>query len=62
MPANIRWTAAEIGYSLDDCETAILIVDDTFRATAQGLKETCKSLKVLIHAGDGDAPDVVDGP
>lgn len=55
-PANIRWTAAEIAYSLDDCETAILIVDDTFKAMAQGLKETCKSLKVLIHAGDGDAP------
>lgn len=55
-PANIRWTAAEIAYSLDDCETAILIVDDTFKAMAQGLKETCKSLNVLIHAGDGDAP------
>ena len=56
-PANIRWTAAEIGYSLDDCETAILIVDDAFKLMAQGLKESCKSLKVLIHAGDGEAPD-----
>lgn len=55
-PANIRWTPAEIAYSLDDCETAILIVDDTFKAMAPGLKETCKSLKVLIHAGDGEPP------
>ena len=56
-PANIRWTAAEIAYSLDDCETAILIVDDTFKAMAQGLKESCKTLKVLIHAGDGEPPE-----
>jgi acyl-CoA synthetase (AMP-forming)/AMP-acid ligase II len=55
-PANIRWTAAEIAYSLDDCETAILIVDDTFKVMAQGLKDTCKSLKVLIHVGDGEQP------
>lgn len=55
-PANIRWSPAEIAYSLDDCETAILIVDDTFQAMAQGLKDRCKSLKVLIHAGDGEPP------
>jgi acyl-CoA synthetase (AMP-forming)/AMP-acid ligase II len=55
-PANTRWSPAEIAYSLDDCQTAILIVDDTFKAMAQGLKDSCKSLQVLIHAGDGDAP------
>jgi len=56
-PANIRWAAAEIAYSLDDCETAILIVDDAFKVMAQGFKESCKSLRVLIHAGDGEAPE-----
>lgn len=55
-PANIHWTAAGIAYSLDDCETALLIVDDTFKAMAQGLRETCKPLKPLIHAGDGEPP------
>src|SRR4051794_24906780 len=27
-PVNTRWSVPEIVYSLDDCETAVLIVDD----------------------------------
>jgi acyl-CoA synthetase (AMP-forming)/AMP-acid ligase II len=55
-PANTRWSAAEIAYSLDDCETSILIVDDNFVTMAQGLSGVCKSLKQLVHAGDGEPP------
>lgn len=29
-PINIRWSAAEIAYSLDDCDTHVLLVDDSF--------------------------------
>jgi acyl-CoA synthetase (AMP-forming)/AMP-acid ligase II len=31
-PVNMRWSAAEIAYSLDDCDTRILLVDDTSTA------------------------------
>lgn len=56
-PCNIRWSAAEVAYSLDDCDTRILIVDDTFLAMAADLKVRSKSLKLLIHAGDGPTPE-----
>ena len=29
-PANVRWSAAEIAYSLDDSDTTVCIVDDQF--------------------------------
>ncbi len=29
-PVNIRWSVPEIVFSLDDCDTGILIVDDHF--------------------------------
>ncbi|SDE94987.1 hypothetical protein SAMN05444679_1437 [Variovorax sp. CF079] len=31
-PCNIRWSAAEILYSLDDSGSALLLVDETFRS------------------------------
>ncbi len=30
-PVNYRWSPAEIRYSLDDSETSVLIVDETFK-------------------------------
>ena len=29
-PVNIRWTSAEMAFSLDDCGSAYLIVDEAF--------------------------------
>jgi long-chain acyl-CoA synthetase len=34
-PVNTRWSVPEIVYSLDDCDTGILIVDDHFLAMAE---------------------------
>ena len=33
-PVNTRWSVPEIVYSLDDCDTGILIVDDHFLSMA----------------------------
>ena len=55
-PINIRWSAAEIAYSLDDCETHILLVDDTFTPLIPEIKKLSGALKTLIHLGDGAAP------
>ena len=55
-PVNTRWSPAEIAYSLNDCETLVLIVDDTFLHLIEDLKQRSKVLKTLIHAGDGAAP------
>ncbi|CAD5106179.1 long-chain-fatty-acid--CoA ligase [Zestomonas carbonaria] len=55
-PVNIRWSAAEIVYSLDDSETSVLIVDDTFLALGQKVAAEAKTLRTLVYAGDGEAP------
>ncbi|HXD05737.1 MAG TPA: long-chain-fatty-acid--CoA ligase [Burkholderiaceae bacterium] len=55
-PCNVRWTAPEIAYSLNDCDTRVLIVDDHFAPLAAGLRDTVPGLRHLIHAGDGATP------
>ncbi len=56
-PVNIRWSPAEVAYSLDDCGTAILLVDDHFAGWAADLHHRSNSLRVVIHCGDGPAPE-----
>jgi len=55
-PVNIRWTAAEVAYSLDDCDTRILLVDDKFKDTAADVRSRSKALQTLIYTGDGETP------
>ncbi|RIX84102.1 long-chain-fatty-acid--CoA ligase [Acidovorax cavernicola] len=56
-PVNIRWSAREVAYSLDDCDTRILLSDAHFGAVAQQQRELSRSLKTLVHFGDGPAPE-----
>lgn len=56
-PVNIRWSVPEIVYSLDDCDTSILIVDDHFLRLVEGIRATAKRTPIFIHAGDTDTPE-----
>lgn len=56
-PVNVRWTAAEVAYSLDDCDTRVLLVDANFAPMAADLRRRSKSLRTLIHSGPGTAAD-----
>jgi len=56
-PINIRWTPAEIGYSLRESETKVLLVDDTFAPMAPKLLDEHPGLSTVVHMGDGPAPD-----
>ena len=56
-PVNTRWSAAEIAYSLDDCDTQVLLVDDPFLPLLPELLARTSSLRTLIHVGDGPTPD-----
>lgn len=56
-PINIRWTQTEVAYSLDDCDTAIVLLDDHFVQWEPELRARSKSLRIVIHVGDGAAPD-----
>jgi len=55
-PVNIRWSVPEIVYALDDCNTAILIVDEHFAALAEGIRKTARQMPRFIYAGEGEAP------
>lgn len=50
-PVNIRWSAAEIVYSLDDSDTRVLIVDDLFAPMVSELRRLCSAELTIIRAG-----------
>lgn len=56
-PVNVRWSEREIAYSLDDCDTRILLADPHFTAAAQQQRALSRSLRTLVHFGDGPAPE-----
>lgn len=56
-PVNIRWSAAEIVYSLNDSQTSVLIVDDTFHKLGTQVAVEAKSIRLMIYAGDGETPE-----
>ncbi|MFJ2692078.1 long-chain fatty acid--CoA ligase [Pseudomonas sp. NPDC087336] len=55
-PVNIRWSVAEIVYSLDDCATDILIVDEHFAAMAEVIRKGARQAPRFIYAGGGEVP------
>jgi acyl-CoA synthetase (AMP-forming)/AMP-acid ligase II len=58
-PVNVRWNPKEVAYSLDDCDTRILIVDDHFKAMAGDLKTLSRALRTLIHTGEDATPHML---
>ncbi|MDB5816379.1 MAG: AMP-binding protein [Rhizobacter sp.] len=56
-PINTRWSPTEIAFSLEDCDTRILIVDDAFAAMVPELQRRSPTLRTVIHIGDGAAPE-----
>ncbi|MRH86873.1 long-chain-fatty-acid--CoA ligase [Nocardia sp. SYP-A9097] len=56
-PVNIRWSPAEIAYSLRDSGTAVLLVDDAFAAMLPTLRQEHPELTTVIHCGDGPTPE-----
>jgi acyl-CoA synthetase (AMP-forming)/AMP-acid ligase II len=56
-PCNIRWSAAEVLYSLDDSGSTILLVDETFRPVAEQFRRDARTLREVIYCGDGALPE-----
>ena len=56
-PVNIRWNPKEVAYSLDDCDTRILLVDDTFARLVPELRKLSASLRTVVYCGDGAVPE-----
>src|SRR5262249_5755122 len=55
-PVNIRWTPAEVAYSLVDCDTRVLLVDDAFAPVIPALREQAPGLRTVIFCGGGPQP------
>ncbi|HBT96695.1 MAG TPA: fatty-acid--CoA ligase [Desulfobulbaceae bacterium] len=60
-PCNTRWSAAEILYALEDSGSLILIVDETFRAMAQTLRDKTSTVREFVYCGDGPVPKGMHG-
>jgi len=58
-PVNSRWAPPEMAYSLDDCQTRMLLVDEAFAGAVQPLREHSGMLESVLYMGDGDAPEGV---
>ncbi|HEY0939762.1 MAG TPA: long-chain-fatty-acid--CoA ligase [Steroidobacter sp.] len=56
-PCNIRWSASEIAYSLSDCDTRVLLIDDQFLPILPQLRAQAPCLGTVIHCSDGPTPD-----
>ena len=55
-PVNTRWSQHEIIYSLNDCQTKFLIVDDNFAKLIEPIREQCPSIQTVIYCGEAAAP------
>lgn len=50
-PINTRWSMHEVAYSLDHCDTRLLIVDSSFAGKVDELVNRSQSLHVIICTG-----------
>src|SRR5258707_860220 len=58
-PVNIRWSPAEISYSLVESDTRVLFVDDAFAPMIPALREQFPGLSTVIHCADSDMSSLV---
>lgn len=57
MPLNIRLSPLELLAQVTDGEPIFVAVDDTFVRITANLGSQMESVRAVIHAGDGEAPD-----
>jgi acyl-CoA synthetase (AMP-forming)/AMP-acid ligase II len=56
-PVNIRWSPAEIAFSLEDAGVTVLLVDDTFLPAVPAIRAAAPVVRTVVHCGDGAAPE-----
>lgn len=60
-PVNVRWSVAEIAYSLNDSDTRVLLVDEHSLNMVSAIRAQSPGLRTVIWAGDGQAPEAMPG-
>lgn len=56
-PANFRWSADEVAYSINDSNCRAIIVDDQFAPGIPAIQAQCQGLQTVIFAGDEEKPE-----
>ncbi|MEM7701033.1 MAG: long-chain-fatty-acid--CoA ligase [Pseudomonadota bacterium] len=56
VPLNVRWSATENAYSLNDSGSKILFVDRAFAPMIEDLRSEVESLETVIYLDDGVPP------
>lgn len=56
-PANFRWSADEIIYSLNDSDCVALIVDDQFAGMIDAVRKGSPAIRKVVFSGDGATPE-----
>jgi acyl-CoA synthetase (AMP-forming)/AMP-acid ligase II len=57
VPMNIRWTAAENAYSLENSGARVLFVDQAFAGLTPEIQAASPCLEHVIYCDDGSSPD-----
>ncbi|MCD2195687.1 long-chain fatty acid--CoA ligase [Actinomycetospora endophytica] len=52
-PVNVRWSPAEIAFSLADAGVEILVVDDAFVGMVPEIRDDAPGLRHVLHWGEG---------
>jgi len=55
-PVNTRWSVPEMAYSLNDCDTRILFIDDPFLALVDALRRQAPAVRTWAYIGRHEAP------
>jgi hypothetical protein len=53
---NIRWNATEIGFTLRDSGSRMLLVDDSYVPLVPRLRAECPEISAYLSMGEGPHP------
>lgn len=59
-PVNLRWTAREIGYSLENCQTRFLLVDASSAAILPEIRANAPALEHVVFIGSDSQEQSLD--
>ncbi|MDL5158430.1 acyl-CoA synthetase [Actinomycetospora termitidis] len=57
VPVNVRWSAAEVAFALEDSGATILLIDDTMLPLLPQVRTAAPVLRHVVHVGDGPTPE-----
>lgn len=58
-PVNIRWSASEMAYSLDDCDTRVLIVGAAYAHLVPELRRLSTALEIVVELEHVQNPESI---